>query len=242
MRAGAGRHAELAGELVEWWEDLWQRGMTSRVVLVAVPPGWGRSTVLDQFAAVVAGDDAPVTLIARVNGREMPREPGVQATVLRDCLAGAAARHRVAELLGLDRVGGVAQLGLGVGGLFVSGLAGAVGFLLAGLVVGGAGKVWDDSPAGKDGALARTARAVAAASAHVRTVVIIDDADQLDEGLAVTLIENLVARGNGHVLVVAAVDPGGSLRSALVAQARQGITEGLVVTTAEKRRGSAIQA
>ena len=46
MQGGSGRHAELAEELVEWWEDLWQRGMTSRVVLVAVPPGWGRTTVL----------------------------------------------------------------------------------------------------------------------------------------------------------------------------------------------------
>ena len=59
-------------------------------------------------------------------------------------------------------------------------------------------------------------------------VVIIDDADWLDEGLAVTLIENLAARHDGHVLVVAAVDPGSSLQTALVSRARQGITEGLV--------------
>jgi hypothetical protein len=231
MRGGSGRHAELAGELGEWWEDLWQRGMGSRVVLVAVPPGWGRTTVLDEFEEALASDDAPVTLIARVNGRELPGEPGVQAAVLRDCLAASAARHRAAELLGLDRLGGITQLGLGVGGLFVSGLAGAAGFLIAGLAVGAAGKVWDDSPAGQDGALARTARAVAAASADMPAVVIIDDADQLDEDLAVTLIENLTAHRNGHVLAVAAVDPDGSLQRALRARARQGITEGLVQVT-----------
>ena len=46
MGGGSARHAELAGELVEWWEDLWQAHTGSRVVLVAVPPGWGRTTVL----------------------------------------------------------------------------------------------------------------------------------------------------------------------------------------------------
>jgi hypothetical protein len=36
MQGGEGRHAELAGELIEWWEDLWQRGMTSRVVTESI--------------------------------------------------------------------------------------------------------------------------------------------------------------------------------------------------------------
>ena len=228
MGVGSGRHAELAGELVEWWEDLWQRGTTSRVVLVAVPPGWGRTTVLDRLAKAAGADDAPVTLIARINGQELPEGAGVQAAVMRDCLAEAAMRHRAAELLGLDRLGGITQLSVGVGALFVSGLAAAVGFLVAGVAVGAVGKAWDDSAAGQDGALARTARAVAEASVQVPAVVIIDDADCLDENLAVTLIENLAARHDGHVLVVAAVSPGGSLQRALVSRARQGIIEGLV--------------
>jgi hypothetical protein len=54
-----GRHAELAEELVEWREDLWQRGMTSRVVLVAVPPGWAGLPVLDRLAATAGDDDTP---------------------------------------------------------------------------------------------------------------------------------------------------------------------------------------
>ena len=110
----------------------------------------------------------------------------------------------------------------------MSGLAAAVGFLVAGVAVAAVGKAWDDSPAGQDGALARAARAVAETSVQVPAVVIIDDADWVDEGLAVTLIENLAARHDGHVLVVAAVGPGGSLQQALVSRARQGITEGLV--------------
>jgi hypothetical protein len=228
MGGGSSRHTELAGELVEWWEDLWQRGMTSRAVLVAVPPGWGRTTVLDRLAEAAGADDAPVTLIARINGRELPDGPGAQATVLRDCLARAGTRHRAAELLGLDRLGGITQMGVGVGGLFVSGLAAQVGFLVAGMAIAAAGKAWDDSPAGQDGALARAARAVAETSVQVPAVVIVDDADWVDEGLAVTLIENLAARHDGHVLVVTAVGPGSSLQQALVSRARQGITEGLV--------------
>lgn len=190
MQDGEGRHAELAGELIEWWEDLWQRGMTSRVVLVAVPPGWGRTTVLDRLAETAGGDDAPVTLIVRINGRELPGETGLQAAALRKCLAGAADPHRVAELLGMDRLGGSVQMGIGIGALFVSGPVAGVAFLLAGVAVGAAGKTWDDSPAGQDGAVARAARAVAAVSARVPVVVIIDDADCLDEGLALTMIEN----------------------------------------------------
>ena len=222
MQDGEGRHAELAGELIEWWEDLWQRGMTSRVVLVAVPPGWGRTTVLDRLAETAGGDDAPVTLIVRINGRELPGETGLQAAALRKCLAGAADPHRVAELLGMDRLGGSVQMGIGIGALFVSGPVAGVAFLLAGVAVGAAGKTWDDSPAGQDGAVARAARAVAAVSARVPVVVIIDDADCLDEGLALTMIENLAARQDGHVLVVAAVDPDGALKPALTARSRTG--------------------
>jgi hypothetical protein len=56
-----------------------------------------------------------------------------------------------------------------------------VGFLVAGIAVSAAGKVWDDSPAGQEGALARTARAVAETSTQVPVVVLLDDADCLDE-------------------------------------------------------------
>jgi hypothetical protein len=228
MGTGVGRHAELAGELIEWWEDLCERRITSRVVLVEVPPGWGRSTALDHLAAAADRDDSPITLVIRVNGHELPDEIGLQAAVLQDCLAAARSRHRVAELLGLDRFGGAAQVGLGIGGLFISGPAAGVGFLLAGVAVGAAGKAWDESPSGQDGAVARAARAVAAKSAAVPVVVLIDDADCLDQDLAVTMIENLAARHDSHVLVIAAVNPGGELKKALVSRARQGITEGLV--------------
>ena len=228
MWGGSRRHAELAGELVEWWEDLWERDMSSRVVLVAVPPGWGRSAVLNHLAEAVDADDASVTLIVRVNGRELPEGTGLQAAALRQCLAGAARSHRAAELLGMDRAGGVVQMGVGVGGLFASGPVAALGFLVAGAAVAAVGKAWDDRPAGQDGAVARVARAVAALSSEAPVVVIIDDADCLDNDLTLTMIENLAARRGGHVLVVAAVNPDSRLKAALVTRARVGITEGLV--------------
>lgn len=228
MQGWAGRHAELAEELVEWWEDLWQRGITSRVVLVAVRSGWGRSAALDRLAEAAGRDDAPVTLIVRVNGRELPDGRGLQAAAVRESLAGAADPRRVAELLGMDRLGGAVQMGIGIGGLFVSGLAAAAGFLVAGVAVSAAGKAWDDSPAGQDGAVARAARGVASVSAQVPVMVIIDDADCLDQSLVLTLVENLTARQDGHVLVVATVNPDGGLKAALIAQARTGITPGLV--------------
>ena len=229
MQVGPGRHAELAAELAEWQEDLCQRHTGSRVVLVKVPSRWGRTTVLDRFQAQIeAREDAPVTLTIRMSGRDLPGETSFQAQALQDLLAPAIDRYRVAELLGLDRPAGAAQLGLGVGALFASGLTAGISFLLAGLAVGAAGKAWDGSLAGQDGALARAARAVAAVSVSVPVVVIVDDADCLDVSLAVALVENLTARHDGQVLIIAAMDPGSALAGALPAELRQGVTGGLV--------------
>ena len=218
--------------------------MTSRVVLAAVPPGWGRTTALDRLAAAAGADDAPVTLIARIDGKDLQEEgQGVQAAAVIDRLAGAATRHPVAEFLSLDRLGGTAQLGLGVAGLFISGPAAAIGFLLAGVTMAGAGKAWDDTPAGQDGAVARAARAAAATSLRVPVVVIIDDADLLDPKLALTLIRNLTDRWGSQVLVVAAANPGGQLAATLTARGRQGLLEGLVhVADADPDMGYASRA
>jgi tetratricopeptide (TPR) repeat protein len=228
--AGSSRHAELAAELTEWWEDLWQVPTGSRVVLVPVPAGWGRSTILDRFAAdIAARDDGPVVPPIRVDGQNLGSQTiGVQAEKLRECLAPAGRRHPLAELLELDKPGGQAGLVLGVAGLMLSGPAVGAGLLLADLAASAAGKAWDRSPAGQDGALARTARAVAAVSASVPVVVTVDDADFLDPRLAVSLVENLTARHNSQVLVIAVVDPGSDLIPALTAEVRSGRTEKLV--------------
>jgi hypothetical protein len=222
-------HAAALGELAEWWQDLSRQEINSRALLLPVPPRWGRTHLLNQFAAVVEEDEA-LSIVVPVQGASLPDGLGLQALALRELFGEARAGHRVAELLGVDRLDGVIQLGLGVGGLFVSPLAALVGLLLANVGVGAAGKVWDDSPAGQEGTVAKLARAVAAVSVSVPVVVTIDDADRLDPDLAVILVENLIERADGRVLVVAAVDPGGDLLSALTSRATYGLTESRVRT------------
>jgi hypothetical protein len=139
---------------------------------------------------VVSAEDAPVTLVVRINGREMPDGLGPQAAVLPGLLADAGARHRVAELLGLDRLTGAFRSAFALV-VFSRPVAAALGFLPGGRR-GGQGV--DDSPAGQSGAVARAARAVAETSEAVPVVVLIDDADLLDRDLAVTLLENLAGQ------------------------------------------------
>ena len=217
MSRESGRHEAVAAELAGCREDLCG-GIGSRVVLLAVPPAWGRSAVLNQFQAVVQDVGAPVTLVVGIDG-SIPPGVAVQAVALREALMTASIRSRLAELLGLDASAGRVQLALGVGGLFVSGLAAAASVLIASLALTAAGKAWDAAPAGEEGAVARAARAVAAVSVSVPVVVIIDDADRLDPGLARALITNLAGRWDGQVLVVVAADPGSDLIAALTSQA-----------------------
>ncbi len=236
----ATRQARLVGELAEWWEDLWQTPTGSRVVLVVAPRGWGRSTALDRFVTgISARDDAPVTFTIQIEGQALQaiEAPGsraqalaraLQVQVLRANLDEATEQHRAVHWLGLDEPTGQAQLGLGVASLVFSGLTAGISFLLAGLAVGAVGKAWDDSPAGQDGALARTARAVAAVSVGAPVTVIIDDADHLDIELAVTMIENLTARQRSQVLVIAVMEPGSVLPNAIRSQLRHGLTVSLV--------------
>jgi hypothetical protein len=78
--------------------------------------------------------------------------------------------------------------------------------------------------------VAKLARAGRAVSVSVPVVVVIDDADRLEPDLAVVLVENLIERLAGQVLVVAAVNPDGNLVSALTSRGRYGLTEGRVLT------------
>ena len=223
------RHETALDELIEWWEDLSRREVNSRAVLLPVPSQWGRTHLLDRFAAAVEVDDA-VCIVVRVDGSRLPDGLGEQASELRDLFSDARIPPSLAEVLGVDRLGGAILLGLGVGGLFPVPLAGLVLLLVASIGAGAADKRWDDSAAGQEGTVAKTARAVAAMSVSVPVVVIIDDADRLEPDLAVVLIENLIERIDGRVLVVAAVDPRGKLQSALISRARYGLTEGRVRT------------
>ena len=72
---------------------------------------------------------------------------------------------------------------------------------------------------GETGAVARAARAVAALSVKVPVVIVLDDADLLDPGLARAVIGGLAGRYDGRVLVVAAARPGSDLVAGLVKEA-----------------------
>ena len=229
------RQKAAATELAQWWDGLRPGGSGSHAILLAEPAGWGRSTVLDQLPEIIR-TDAPI-LEVRINGRSLPHGPGPQAAALRDSLLGAGVRRQAAALLCTSRLRGAPRLG--AGSLLLAGMAGAISLLQAGLAAAAAGGVADDSPASENGAAARAARVVAAVSASAPVVVALDDADYLEPGLAVTMIENLIEHHDSRVLVVAAVDLGSDLAAALTSRARHGKSAGRVHRAdADPRMGS----
>ena len=206
-----------------------------RAVLLAAPAGWGRSTVLDQLAASISGADGPAALVVRISGASLPDRPGPQAVALRQCLMGAGVGQRAAEMLcrgqSRRRNRRPGPTALTAAGLLAASLAAALSFLLAGLAAAATGTAaddGDDGPHGARGALARAARATGAVSEVAPVVVMIDDADALEPGLAVTLVENLIGHHHDRVLVIAVVDPGSGLASALTSRALHGRTAGRV--------------
>jgi hypothetical protein len=220
------RQKAAAAELVQWWEGIRHGGIGSHVVLLAGPSGWGRSTVLDRLQEIISRADAPVSLVVRIGGRSLPDGPGLQAPALRDGLLTAGVRQQAAALLCRGRLRGATRPG--EGSLLMSGMAGTISLLRAGLAAAAAGGVADDGPASEDGAAARAARVVAAVSASAPALVVIDDADYLEPGPAVTMIESLIDHHDSRVLVVAAVDLGSDLAAALTSRARYGRTAGRV--------------
>jgi hypothetical protein len=188
------------------------------VVLLAAPPGWGRSAVLARFRDAVETSDGPVTVVAGIEGN-LPGDRAVPAVALRDALAAIAPPSRAAGLLEVDTPAGKAGLVLDIMSWFVPGLAAAVSVTALSRLLGAAVRARDESPAGEADAVARAARAVAALSARIPVVVVLDDADLLDPGLAQAVITGLAGRYDGRVLVVAAARPDSDLVTGLVKDA-----------------------
>jgi hypothetical protein len=231
------RQKAAAAELAQWWDGIRHDGIGSHAVLLAGPTGWGRSTVLDQLPVITGGTDAPISLLVRINGRSLPDGPVLQAQGLRDSLLGPEVRRQAAALLCRSRQRSVARLG--ADRLLTSGMTATISVVLAAMAAAAVGGVADDRPAGENGVVARAARVVAAVSASAPTLVLIDDADYVEPGLAVTMIENLIDHDDSHVLVVAAVDLGSDLAAALTSRARYGPTAGRVHRAAvDPRMGS----
>jgi len=231
------RQKAAATELAQWWDGIRHGGIGSHAVLLAGPPGWGRSTVLDQLPVIIGRAEAPINLLVRINGGSLPDGPGLQAQALRDSLLGPEVRRQAAALLCRSRQRGITRRG--TDSLLTSGMTGTISVVLAALTAATVGRAADDSPAGENGLVARAARVVAAVSASAPTLVVIDDADCVEPGLAVTMIENLIDHYDSHVLVVAAVDLGSDLTAALTSRARYGPTTGRVHRAAvDPRMGS----
>jgi len=203
------RQKAAAAELAQWWEGMRQGGTGSHAVLLAGPAGRGRSTVLDKLSQIISRPEVLFSLVVCIHGRSLPDGPGLQAKALRDGLLAADVRRQAMTLLCRSRLRSAPRLG--AGSLLLSGIAGTITLLLAGLGAAAAGGVANDCPASENGTAARAARVVAAVSASAPTLVVIDDADYLDPGLAVTVVENLIGHQDSRVLVVAAVDLGSDL-------------------------------
>ena len=221
-----GRQKAAAKELAHWWEGIRRGQVGSHAVLLAGPEGWGRSTVLDHLSAGVSRADEQASLVVHIRCRSLPGGPGPQAAALRDGLLAAEVRQQAAALLCRGRLLKAARPA--TSNLLMSSLARTISLLLASIAATIAGGAADDCPASENGAASRAARVVAAVSASVPTLVVIDDADYLEPGLAVTVIENLIDHHDSRVLVIAAVDLGSDLAAALTSRARYGRTAGRV--------------
>ncbi len=220
------RQRAAAAELTQWWAGIGQGGIGSHAVLLAGPAGWGRTTVLDQLPEIIGTADAPISLLIHIRGRSLPDDPSLQAAAVREALLGLEVRRQAAALLCRSRLRRASRLG--TSSLLMSGMTGTISLLLAGLAAAAGGGGADDGPASENGAAARAARIVAAVSASAPVLVLIDDADYIEPGLAVTTIENLIDHEDSQVLVVAAVDLASDLAAALSSRARYGRTAGRV--------------
>jgi hypothetical protein len=231
------RQQAAAAELAQWWDGIRQGGAGSHVVLLAAPAGWGRSTVLDQLPRLLRAAGHPSGLDVRISGKSVAAELSAQAATIQEALLGPDTRLQAAALLYRGQLRGLRRRR--TDRLLPAGIAATVSLLLASLAAAVAGRAADDDPVSEDSAAARAARVVAALSASVPTLVIIDDADALAPELAVTVIENLIGGHDSKVLVVAAVEPGSDLAAALVSRARYGPTAGRVHRAgADPRMGS----
>ncbi len=175
-------------ELGEWWEDLVDRSIGSRGLVLAVPPGWGRTTVVERFRRRVESDQDRLGIVVSVPGAEAPPGAALQVAWLYELVRDAGLSERWREVVGVDRPEGVFDLSTDLAGFGLLSLPGMVGAFVAGKVLRKLAADRDSSATGAADASERLGRMLARQSTRVPLVILVDDADRLDA----TIMERLV--------------------------------------------------
>ncbi|MEA2704149.1 MAG: hypothetical protein QOD63_2094 [Actinomycetota bacterium] len=211
MKALATHQDAAIAELVEWWEDLHDCSTGSQLVSLVVPPGWGRTTVLDELAERIDADESRLGTVVRLAGRDAPDGLAMQVAWLTSEFEDRL--PQAWRALGLDRSEGVVEAGLGLLGLLglVAGLPGLVAGLPASLFLKVVVSVRDRAEEGQLATVARLAHGLANYSQSLPLAVLIDDAEILDPRLVARLVFAILDDVHSNALVVAATAPGAAV-------------------------------
>jgi tetratricopeptide (TPR) repeat protein len=208
----AAHQVAALNELMGWWDDLHDCATGSQLARFVVPPGWGRTVVLDALEARVAADER-LGIVVRLSGKQAPDDLPLQVTWLEHLLRDKAVLAENRRALKLDRVEGVAEAGLGALGLagLVTGLPQLVTGLPASLLLELASSARDRTRAGQLADVARMAHAMASYSISLPVAVLVDDAELLDPDLVGRLAFTLLDRTRSNALVVVTAAPEAAL-------------------------------
>ncbi len=214
-----GVHGPVVAELLEWFEDI-ADGLTSFAVLVPADEGWGRSALLAELRREITAREAVPAAVVTIEGANLGADAAIQAAEIGALFGSAHLTSRAAEILGVSSLSGMIDRAIAVAGVAVTvnpllGLALAVG-------LGAAGKLREGTKAGVLDKVHRSAESVSRVSRDVPVVVLIDDLDRLDLDVATTLIETLIDRYDGHVLITATAPPNSPIIKHLLRTERYG--------------------
>jgi tetratricopeptide (TPR) repeat protein len=226
-------HDEILEELVEWFEDVagggGSGGVGARCVVLPVPSGWGRSTLMSRLERHISQQQITEALVCRIDGGEARGSLPVQARWLCQKLEEVAGADRLRRVLGVDTTTG--KFDAGVTAVDAAGLIGGRSLMLANLVktLGlNALGLREDAEAKqcvKD--VERMARRVSSASVRrMPVVVLIDNAEEIDERLLDRAVSEIIGPAPSRSLVIVACDPSSTQIDVLTPSERFGPVAG----------------
>ena len=224
-----GIHEDVGEELIEWFDDVaGARGGPSvgaRCLVLPVPAGWGRTSVLTQFVKQVNALAGPSVFAGVLDCAGAPDGLLLQASWLTTVLKDAKSTNPVSSLVGAETPRELFNRGVGLGdalGLLGGRSASIAAFVVSlGIDVLGYREQSDDSRGLTE--VGRFAFRVARFSAQQFPVVLaIDNAEALDSRLLDRFVTNLLEPLSSHVLVVATCDASHENYRALLRSGRFG--------------------